>query len=143
MYSSCEAPQPSSIKKGRNKLCTSHLTAWLWLFKGSIALSTGAYPVDSVIIFPNVLIRWLVIYLVDNAIQRLNNQGQASNSFKTAQKSSNRYGYSLNFLREHFSFFLRLLLFTRACLSFYTLMIRIWSSPTLHGQNSQEKMPKQ
>ena len=82
MYSACEAPQPSSIKKGRNKLCTSHLTAWPWLFKGSIALSTGAYPVDSVIIFPNVLIRWLVIYLVDNAIQRLNNQGQASNSFR-------------------------------------------------------------
>ena len=82
MCLSCEAPQPSSIKKGRNKRCTSHLTAWPWLFKGSIALSTGAYPVDSVIIFPNVLIRWLVIYLVDNAIQPLNNQGQASNSFR-------------------------------------------------------------
>ena len=82
MCLSCEAPQPSSIKKGRNKRCTSHLTAWPWLLKGSIALSTGAYPVDSVIIFPNVLICWLVIYLVDNAIQRLNNQGQASNSFR-------------------------------------------------------------
>ena len=79
---SCEAPRPSSIKKGRNKLCTSHLTAWPWLFKGWIALSTGTYPVDSVIIFPNILVPWLVIYLVDNAIKCLNNQGQASNSFR-------------------------------------------------------------
>ena len=45
-------------------------------------LDSVIYPVDSVIIFPNVLIHWLVIYLVDNAIQRLDNQGQACNSFR-------------------------------------------------------------
>ena len=31
------------------------------------------YPVVKVIDFPNILIRWIVIYPVDSAIQRLNN----------------------------------------------------------------------
>ena len=35
------------------------------------------YPADSVLI-SGILIRWIVIYPVDSAIQRLNNQGQMS-----------------------------------------------------------------
>ena len=31
------------------------------------------YPVVKVTDFPNILIRWIVIYPVDSAIQRLNN----------------------------------------------------------------------
>ena len=34
------------------------------------------YPVDNAIDFPNTFFRWIVICLVDSAIQRLNNWGQ-------------------------------------------------------------------
>ena len=43
-----------------------------------IALSTGYnhYPADSTILISVILFHWIVIYLVDSAIQHLNNQGQ-------------------------------------------------------------------
>ena len=46
---------------------------------GRITLSTGwinHYPVDSAIGFPNTYPRWIVIYPVNTAIQRLNNWSQ-------------------------------------------------------------------
>ena len=41
-------------------------------------LSTGYnhYPADSAILISVILFRWIVIYPVDSAIQRLNNLGQ-------------------------------------------------------------------
>ena len=47
------------------------------LFKRWIALSTGSITIQRISITQiNYAIRWIVIYLVDSAIQRLNNPGQ-------------------------------------------------------------------
>ena len=46
------------------------------------------HPLDSAIGFPNTYIRWIVICLVDSAIQRLNNPGQENQSTCTASNDS-------------------------------------------------------
>ena len=47
---------------------------------GSAIHQINLYPADSVIDFRNT-IRWIVIYPVDSAIQRLNNRGQDGRKF--------------------------------------------------------------
>ena len=44
------------------------------------------YPVDTAQLVSLILIRWIVIYPVDNAIQRLNNWGKTSNVKATVKR---------------------------------------------------------
>ena len=52
---------------------------WPRLFKRWIALSTGLKSIHQITqLVSLIIIRWIVIYPVDSAIQRLNNRGQKS-----------------------------------------------------------------
>lgn len=55
-----------------------NLCNWLSYSKGG-----QRYPVDSTIGFP-ILMCWIVIYLLDNAIQHVNNWGQDGRGEKVA-----------------------------------------------------------
>ena len=49
---------------------------WPRLFKGWIALSNGLISIQWIVqLVSPILIRWIVIYSLDSAIQRLNNRG--------------------------------------------------------------------
>ena len=52
-----------------------------WLFKGWIELSSGLISVQWIMqLVSLILIRWIVIYLVDSPIRRLNNRGQQTST---------------------------------------------------------------
>ena len=58
----------------------NHLPSWSWLFKHWIAIHRiNFYPADNAIVSV-ILLRWIVICLVDSAIQRLNNRGLVCNN---------------------------------------------------------------
>ena len=52
------------------------IKCWPRLFKGWIALSTGQISIQWILqLVSSIVIRWIAIYPVDSAIQRLNNRG--------------------------------------------------------------------
>ena len=68
-------------------MTNDNLYIWPLLFKRWIVLSSGRiniYPVDSALVFL-ILMRWLVIYPMDSAIQRLNNRGLSNRKQSISQ----------------------------------------------------------
>ena len=78
------------------------LIGWPQLFKRWIALSTGLITIQRISIREtNYAIRWIVIYPVDSAIQRLNNWGQEIKSCRhVADSRHRRYFFAREVARE-------------------------------------------